>query len=198
MLGEKWRCLSRVLYLQSMSRLRQSMWLCLALAVVACGGGTERVAVAADESATSGNEATEVSANAEAELETLPAPEQAPAPQLPDPRQGDVISGGAIARADLNAVIQAGIPTFLQRVRTEPHTDGRRFVGWRLVSIFNDPAFALGPIRIGDVVLGVNGRTIERPEQFFAVWETLGAVSEITFQMLRADQAYEVRYAIVD
>lgn len=197
-LGEKWRWLSRLLYLQPMSSRRQGVWLCFAFLGVACGGGSEPVPVAADESATSGNEATEVSANADAELAALPAPTEPPAQPLPDPRQGDVISGGAIARADLNAVIQAGIPTFLQRVRTEPHTDGRRFVGWRLVSIFNDPAFALGPIRIGDVVLGVNGRTIERPEQFFAVWETLASASEITFQVLRADQAYEVRYAIVD
>ncbi len=147
---------------------------------------------------TEGSEATEVSANADAELAALPAPSGEPAAQLPEPRQGDVLLGGSITRADLSAVIAAGIPRFLQRVRTEPHKDGNRFVGWRLLSIFDDPTFALGPIRLGDVVLGVNGRTIERPEQFFAVWETLSSASEITFQMLRADQAYEVRYAIVD
>ena len=122
----------------------------------------------------------------------------APEGNEPEPRQGDVIEGGVIARARLQALIDGGIPTFLQRVRTEPHKDGARFVGWRLLSIFNDPTFERGPVRVGDTVLGVNGRTIERPEQFFAVWETLVSGTQITFQMLRQGQAYEVRYAIAE
>lgn len=167
------------------------------ISFVGCGGGGASVETAAP-TETSGGEANAVSTSADAELAGLETESTAPSVVQADPRQGDVIDAGVIGRVQLQEVIAAGIPRFLQRVRTEPHKQGERFVGWRLLSIFDDNSFALGPLRIGDTVLGVNGRTIERPEQFFAVWETLGSASQITFQLLRGDQAYEVRYAIQD
>lgn len=160
---------------------------------IGCGasGATEGTA-----EASSGGDAAEISSSADEELALL-EPVTMP-PEENAPRQGDVIDAGAIARARVQAVVAEGIPRFLQRVRSEAHKDGARFVGWRLLSIFNDPTFVNGPIRIGDTVLGVNGRTIERPDQFFSVWETLPSAQQIVFQMLRGGQAYEVRYAIQD
>lgn len=169
------------------------LWACAIAAVSACGAQPEP---ASHEPASSaGGEAHEVSSDAAAELSTMTAPEPV---SVEEPRQGEVIEGGTIARDDLRAVLDAGIPRFLQSVRTEPHKEGNRFIGWRLLSVFDDSSFVSGPLRIGDTVLGVNGRTIERPEQLFTVWEVLAGAPAITFQLLRAGQAYEVRYAIED
>lgn len=189
---EKWQGPRRVLYLGTMILRCSTVMLCCAC-WWGCAG--DPPPSAADTSATSGGETAAISADANAELTALEAP--ATTPEV-EPRQGDVIDGGVIPRARLQAVVDAGIPTFLQSVRTEPHKEGARFVGWRLLSVFDDASFAHGPLRIGDTVLGVNGRTIERPEQFFAVWETLATATEITFQLLRAGQAYEVHYVVHD
>ena len=177
-------------------KLRLSL-LVLASVLSACGGGNVEAEAAEAPAATSGDEAGQVSQDAHAELAAQPDPQVSPT-AVAEPRQGDLIEAGQITRAELNAVLGAGIPRFLQQVRTEPQRDGNRFIGWRLLSIFDDPRFAEGPLRIGDIVLGVNGRTIERPEQFFSVWESMSAAVELRLQLLRAGQAYEVRYAIVD
>lgn len=173
--------------------IRDCLWACVITVASACGA--QPVPASHEPASSSGGEAREVSTEADAELSAMTAPEPFP---VEEPRQGDVIEGGAIAREPLRRVLEAGIPRFLQAVRTEPHKDGNRFVGWRLLSVFDDPSFTSGPLRIGDTVLGVNGRTIERPEQLFAVWEALAAAPSITFQLLREGQAYEVRYAIQD
>jgi len=172
--------------------MRVFSWVCAIAAASACGAQS---AASPEPASSSGGEAREVSSDADAELSTMSVPEPV---SVEEPRPGDVIEGGTIARDDLRAVLEAGIPRFLQSVRTEPHKEGDRFVGWRLLSIFDDSSFTSGPLRVGDTVLGVNGRTIERPEQLFAVWEALASAPAITFQLLRAGQAYEVRYAIED
>jgi len=177
----------------------ESSWLVVVVlgAAVGCGGGSTGIETAAS-AETTGGEATAVSSSADAELAALEPATAPPSVEQAEPHQGDVIDAGVIGRARLQEVIAGGIPRFLQRVRTEPHKQAERFVGWRLLSIFDDNSFAIGPLRIGDTVLGVNGRTVERPEQFFAVWETIAGSAQITFQVLRGDQAYEVRYAIQD
>lgn len=179
-----------------MSGAQRSVWLWMTFVVAGCGGSA---AVGATAPAQESAGAEDPSESAAAELATLPpTPEEPTTPAEAEPRQGDVVEAGVIARGTLNDVLNAGIPRFLQRVRVEAHSDGGRFVGWRLIALFDDAQVATGPIRTGDTVLGVNGRTIERPEQFLAVWETLASATQLTFQMLRAGQAYEVRYAIED
>ena len=97
------------------------------------------------------------------------------------------------------AVLEQGVPRFLQKVLAEPHLSRGRFMGWRLVSLFsNDPGMTAGVLRVGDTVLSVNGQSIERPEQFKNVWDSLATSSELVFKVRRGDQPSTVRYAIVD
>lgn len=108
------------------------------------------------------------------------------------------LDAGAIARPELEAVLAQGIARFLQKVHTEPMRNAQgRFVGWRLLELFrDDPRGAEWVIRPGDVVVRVNGHSIERPEQFQNVWNSVATSSELVFSVLRGDQTSEIRYRI--
>ncbi|MDD9934451.1 MAG: hypothetical protein OXT09_12655 [Myxococcales bacterium] len=119
-------------------------------------------------------------------------PTSAPAPELP-PLPGS-LDGGEIPRSELFAVLADGIGHFLRKVRTEPHLTGGRFVGWRLLTLPVEE----GALRLGDTVLRVNGQSIERPEQFKNVWDSMATSSELVLDVRRAGKDGKVRFKIVD
>ena len=74
---------------------------------------------------------------------------------------------GAILRAELAKVLDRSPGYFLQHVQTEPRFTHGRFHGWRVVSFFpGDSRFAGIDLHAGDVVMRVNGKPIEQPDQF--------------------------------
>lgn len=119
----------------------------------------------------------------------------APAPQSPPALEGTV-EAGEIPRPALLAVLSAGVGRFLQKVRAQPKLESGRFVGWTLVDLFDQkPPAVLLP---GDTVMRVNGQSIERPEQFKNVWDSLATESELVLLVERSGQQSQVRYRIVD
>jgi hypothetical protein len=111
----------------------------------------------------------------------------------------DQVEAGQISRAKLKAVLSAGVGRFLGRLRAEPQLENGRFVGWRLLNVFDrDPQLHDGVLHPGDTVMRVNGQSIERPEQFKNVWDSLASSSELVLQVQRAGKPSEVRYRIVD
>jgi hypothetical protein len=148
-------------------------------------------------------------------LVPVPAAEHPPAPPPPPgdaalvagsqttapaaPGAPERLEGGEIPRATLLAVLSHGIGRFLQKVRAEAHLVAGRFLGWRLLALFeNDPAVRVGVLQPGDTVLRVNGQSIERPEQFKNVWDSMATESELVLLVQRAGKRTEVRYRIVD
>lgn len=125
---------------------------------------------------------------AELSSETPSVPEPAPSPAPPERR-------GTIARAELDRVLDAGLGRFLQSVTTEPHLDGRRFVGFRVLELRGE-LFAGVDLAPGDTIVRVNGMPIERPEQALAAWNALRVASELTLDVLRDGQARQLRFAI--
>ncbi len=106
---------------------------------------------------------------------------------------------GAIRRADLLAVLDAGLGRFLQGVETEASLVDGRFVGFRLVSLYpDDPRFRGIDLAPGDVVVRVNGLSVERPEQAFQAWDGLRVASQLLIEYLRAGERREIRFDIVD
>jgi type II secretory pathway component PulC len=99
----------------------------------------------------------------------------------------------AVSRAELDALLGAGPGALLSRVRVEAVHTGRRFQGWRLLSVPSQPWLAPG-----DVVSGVNGLGIERPEQLSAIFEALREAPEIAVAVERAGFPATVRIPIVD
>jgi len=138
------------------------------------------------------------------------AVEEAPSVERPSEHPKDLAPGGKaggkaeaatgiIPRVELNRVLDAAPGHFLQHVQTEPSFVGGRFHGWRLASFFpGDVRFAGIDLRAGDVVLTVNGRAIEQPEQLMEVWEALRFERSLVVTFEREGRARELRFDIRD
>jgi type II secretory pathway component PulC len=95
-------------------------------------------------------------------------------------------------------VLDAAPGRFLAHVDSEPVFRGNRFYGWRLVAFFpGDPRFAGVDLRPGDVVVKVNGRTFERPEELMEVWQSLRAARELVVDAERDGRSRTLRWPIV-
>jgi type II secretion system protein C len=125
-----------------------------------------------------------------------PAPVVAEAP--PPPAEPVVVEVGVIHRAALDEVLDRGLGAFLSRVDTEASLDDGRFVGFRLVHLTDAALFDGVDLQEGDVLIAVNGQSIERPEQAFTAWTGLRVASEITLEVIRGGARYDLRFPIVD
>lgn len=101
---------------------------------------------------------------------------------------------GTIRRAEFNAVLARGPQAFIRKIRVRPALRrGRRFYGWRVVS-YDGP----GPIRPGDIVTRVNGRPVERPDQFMNVWRDLARADKLEVRLIRDGKLEVLTFPIVD
>ena len=109
----------------------------------------------------------------------------APDPGTVAAREPLVERGANLQRRDVIAVLSQGLPAFLQTVQVEPKlAAGNRFYGWTIVDMAAGPAWRSGVLRVGDVVIRVNGKSVERPDDALAVWQALAVAPElrITFE----------------
>ena len=126
-------------------------------------------------------------------IETNRRSERLPAEQ-PLPLE---LNAGVISRAVLDAELASGIGRFLQQVKTTPNVVRGRFVGWRVVSLYsNRQDIRVSVLRPGDTVTKVNGQSIERPEQFKALWDGMAKASELVLDIQRDGQPSRLRYTI--
>jgi type II secretory pathway component PulC len=114
----------------------------------------------------------------------------AAAPVEPQPKDG-------IARSVVDRALKAGLGRFLGYVEIEPALDEKhKFVGWRVVALH-------GPwdgvdLKIGDVVVRVNGFPIERDDQANKAFQSLSVASEIRVALIRDGKPGELRLAIIE
>ena len=107
------------------------------------------------------------------------------------------IDGGEIPRAALQAELARGVGRFLQQVRAEPVVSRGRFMGWRLATLFPNRAdVKVQALKTGDVVLRVNGQSIERPEEFVSLWNSLATADQLVLDVQRGTETTTVRYTI--
>ncbi|HMI91555.1 MAG TPA: hypothetical protein VK509_09345 [Polyangiales bacterium] len=137
------------------------------------------------------------------DLPPAPGPEPGAADALPqkagwDGKLPSVIDGQDIPRPVLLAVLSAGVGRFLQQVQLEPMIERGRFVGWRLLRVFEAAQAGPAGLRPGDTVLRINGQSIERPEQFKNVWDSLATESLLILQVERGGQRSEIRHKILN
>lgn len=135
------------------------------------------------------------SAPAEPELEPTPLDElvrRTPAPQ-------DTEDAGAptIRRAALDVVLERSPGWFLRRMPVEPARIKRRFVGYRILALFRNARATPGGLRVGDIVLAVNGVGIKKPSHLMRVWKGLKRADRLDVDVLRGGQRVRVSYAIV-
>jgi hypothetical protein len=115
------------------------------------------------------------------------------------PPEGNIEQGAAarIRRADLMKTLSAGLGIFLQRVQVEPLLVLGRFRGWRIASL-QGAGPAWGGLKPGDVVLRVNGKPIERPEQALECWQSLAFARELRVAYMRDGAPSELVLPIED
>jgi type II secretory pathway component PulC len=123
----------------------------------------------------------------------------APTPE-PDRAVAPVGKGartGTIDRAHLITVLDQGPAVFLHEFEVTARMDGERFVGWQLVQLL-DNAGPLTAVDVapGDVLLAINGKPISRPDQLFAVWDSLRTANEVVAELWRGPNKLELRFAI--
>jgi type II secretory pathway component PulC len=124
-----------------------------------------------------------------------------PAPVQEAPRAvapaGKALRGGTIARDRLIAVLDAGPGMFLRQLEVSPWMAGDRFVGWQLVQLI-DRTGPLGDVDVapGDVLLAINGKPLERPDELQRVWDSLRTANELKAQLSRGDARLELRFTI--
>jgi len=165
--------------------------LCLGLA--ACAASTSQQASTAKKPQAPAPKA-EAAAPATPAPATAPATSAEAAPAALPPS----FDAGEIRRDKLMAVLAAGPGRFLQRVKVKKASDAQgRFAGWQIVQLFPGEADAASVIIPGDTLIRVNGQSVERPEQFKNVWDSLALSSELVLTVRRSGQQSDVRYRIV-
>lgn len=134
-----------------------------------------------------------------------PAITAAPEPTTSAPARSDegrlspAPSKPTIQRAELLRILDQSPGLFLQQVDSEPRFQRGRFYGWLLRTFFpGDRRFATVNLQPGDIVLHVNGSTLERPEQLMETWDALRTAGELVVDFDRAGRAHRVIWKIVD
>jgi len=134
--------------------------------------------------------------------EDLPAEQRATpveplAVERPIAPPGKGLRTGTIARAQLNAVLDAGPASFLRQLEVAAHMRGNRFVGWELVQLVDreSPLYDVDLVP-GDVLLAVNGSPIARPDQLQTVWDALRSANAVTAQLWRGESKLTLEFAI--
>jgi type II secretory pathway component PulC len=101
-----------------------------------------------------------------------------------------------LRRAALDELLAKGPAYALAMVQIDPEKKDGKFVGFRIVSFRSEiPAYL--DLRPGDVVTRINDLPIERPEQFFAVFEKLRAAAEVKLDVLRGGAPETITVPIV-
>ncbi|HEX4354290.1 MAG TPA: hypothetical protein VHZ95_15280 [Polyangiales bacterium] len=116
-----------------------------------------------------------------------------------DQTLGHEVNAGTISRAALQAELALGIARFLQQVHTEPALAKGQWKGWRITSLYaRRPEVQVRVLRVGDTVERVNGRSIERPEDFKSVWDSLSNSPQLVLDIERDGKPTRLRYTIAD
>ncbi len=90
----------------------------------------------------------------------------------------------SISRTTYEQVLKDGMQHVMRWYFVEPHYRSDKFVGFKVKQILKEE-FQEGPLRIGDVILTINGGAIERPEQAMAVWGGLWPRKTLELKLLR-------------
>lgn len=106
-----------------------------------------------------------------------------------------------LRRSDVKEAVHAGLGAFLQHVviDDQPVFANGRFKGFRVAGLQGDRSFWRGvDLRPGDVIMRVNGKVIERPEQALDVFNSLPTAPELRISMERDGKPRELVYPIQD
>jgi len=103
---------------------------------------------------------------------------------------------GFITRRALEAVLKRGPQVVMASVRVLPVRIKGRFAGFELSMIApGSPAERAG-FKVGDALISINGRSLERPEVVMELWSSLAQASELTISFRRAGERLSYRWQL--
>ena len=109
------------------------------------------------------------------------------------------VKPGVIRRTSLVREIDAGMARWLRGVEGDRLLDKHRFQGWQIKSLHPvDPCYREVDLREGDVVQKVSGKSIEKPEQAFEVFQALRTAPAIVVDYMRDGKARKLTIPISD
>ena len=133
--------------------------------------------------------------------EPPPTPVAAPPPPPPAPPPCTAfVRPGVLRRSAVDRTVRAGLGPWLHGgVVVDPAMDKKRFRGWIIRSLYpNDPCYQLVDLRPGDVVLKVNGKSIERPEAADEVFRSMSSAPALVVEFLRAGAPMKLTFQLAE
>jgi hypothetical protein len=128
-----------------------------------------------------------------------PPPPQPPPKPVPEPCTS-FARPGVLKRKAVNQTLDAGLGRWLAGgVEVDAGKFEGRFRGWVIRRLYpDDPCYADVDLRPGDLVLRINGRPIERPEQASELWSALRSASAIVVEYVRDGQPHRLQLPIAN
>ena len=161
-------------------RLHLNSGLFVLVSIAGCASSTQ--GAAGPQSATVANPTVVAAVAAEAPVATVAvvAPSRPPGP---------------LTRGEIEGLVRGGLGVLLGRVEVTPVMSAGRFVGFRLDAAQDLDAWhaAGADIRLGDVIVRVNGVRVERPEQAQWAFERLRIAQAIEVDVLRGGAPTRIR-----
>ena len=118
------------------------------------------------------------------------------AAKAPKPQQAPTETPLTIPRYILEVIQAQGPGRFLQRVPVVPYRQETEFIGFQILELFPGEGLRIQSIQKGDVVTKINGKRVDRPEQFMKLFEELHLWNQVSIQFERQGVPMNVVYHI--
>ncbi len=124
-------------------------------------------------------------------------PVQSTAPPGDPPAQSVATPVTELSRADVVAVVDAGLGRFLQDLEVKAELKEGKFVGFRIIRIGNVERFRGVGLEPGDVVTQVNGQSVEREGDAYQTFQSLKSAPYLEVDYLRHGEKMRLSLPIV-
>lgn len=106
-------------------------------------------------------------------------------------------NGTNLNRTRLDRFIEHGPRYPLTLVQVQPSLDGGQFRGFQVVAITDEGTKVFGDaLQTGDVVVKVNDRSLARPENYMAAWESLKECDTLSVELVRNGQTVTASWPV--
>lgn len=100
-----------------------------------------------------------------------------------------------LSKQTVEQVLDAGPQKLIAGLRVEGHRALGKFVGFRIVKVLPDgPLSDMEALKVGDIIITVNGQSVERPDHFMKIWEGVRKRDTLEVRILRGVQPLVYRW----
>ena len=168
------------------------------LSLAAChGGSSESVSPGSAQQSEATRSSTPNDASSNAAETSLP-----PKSTINEPLSADIRPPGVLYRDEISRATHNGRPAYLlQQLQPRAFRPKGRFIGWEITHLFpDDPSFCQRDcfLRVGDVIVDVNGSNMEHPEAYVATLESIQTQSSLRVRLLRDGMLLDRRFRILE